>query len=141
MFQDKYPHDKIPSTSTIQDLYTKWRAKDSIIDVKKNKRPTERIPTVVDRIRTNEMRSPQKSIRGLSQQVGVSRNTCHRVLPTNLKFRPFRVSVVHELQEPDKGNRVTHCNWLLSSIVEGFLNPITYSSFWQMKPGIICLDM
>ena len=57
MFQKKYPHDKIPTTSTIQDWYT--RAKGYIMNVK-NKRPTVSIPMVVDRIPTNIMRSPKK---------------------------------------------------------------------------------
>ena len=43
-----------------------------------------------------------------------------------LRFRAYRVTVVHELKEPDKGKRVAYCNWLLSAIVNGFFDHMLF---------------
>ncbi|PSN35242.1 hypothetical protein C0J52_15520 [Blattella germanica] len=110
MFQDKYPHDKIPTASTIQDLYTKCECEEQT----SNSDDPEG-----SRSRQNSNKHNEKPQKIDKEQFGVSRTTCHRVLSKDLKFRPFGVSVVHELREPDKGKRITFCNWLLSSIVEG----------------------
>lgn len=91
MFVDKYSNIKPPSTSTIQDLYKKWRSTGSVANVIKTpKRPTVKTPSVVEKIRNDMMDCPETSIRKLSQQVGVSRTTCHRVLK-ELHLRPLHV--------------------------------------------------
>lgn len=50
MFQAKYSGKKLPTTSTIQDLYKKWRAVGSVQNVQRNRRLTVRTPETIDRI-------------------------------------------------------------------------------------------
>lgn len=124
-FIDKYPETKVPSKRCIQNLVRKWRETGSVENVKKRRRSLARTPEVVSNIQQRITRSPKKSIRRLAQQAGVSRTTCHRVLKS-LKMRPYRVTCVQELKQPDKAKRIHYCRWLLSMIEEELLDPLLY---------------
>ena len=84
-----------------------------------------RTPEVVSDIQQQISRSPLKSTRRLSQQVGLSRTTCQRVLKS-LNMRAYRITCVQELKLPDKDKRLQYCRWLLSMVEEGCLNPLLY---------------
>jgi len=58
------------------------------------------MPEVTDDIRQRIMQSPKKSTRKLSQQANVSRTKCRHVLKS-LDLKPYRVTVVQQLQEAD----------------------------------------
>ena len=54
--------------------------------------------------------SPKKSLRRLSQEIGVSYSTYQRATKT-AGLRPYRVTSVHQLMEPDKEKIVQYCLW------------------------------
>ena len=84
-----------------------------------------RTPEVVRDIQQRISRSPQKSTQRLSQQVGLSRTTCQRVLKS-LSMRAYRITCVRELKLPDKDKRLQYCRWVLSMVEEGRLDPLLY---------------
>jgi hypothetical protein len=54
--------------------------------------------------------SSKKSLHRISQESGLSRSTCQRAAK-NAKLHAYRISVVHELKEPDQVKRVAYCPW------------------------------
>jgi hypothetical protein len=80
---------------------------------------------VVANIQQKILASPKKSVRKLSQQSGVNRTSCHRVLQS-LQLKPYRVSCVHELLPDDEEKRVKYCEWFLKKIVDGEFDPTLY---------------
>ena len=125
LFQDKYPLRSVPAKSSIQDLVRKWRTTGSIKNATRNRRPSVRTPQLTARINEMITRSPGKSTTKLAQQVHASPRTCTRVLKS-LKFKPYRVTAVQELKEPDKEKRVTFCHWLLNTVTDGYMDPMMF---------------
>ena len=79
-FLEKYPEIKAPAKRSVQSLIKKWRETGSVENVKKQRPKLVRTPEVVSNILQRISRSPQNSTRRPSQQVGLSRTTCQRVL-------------------------------------------------------------
>jgi hypothetical protein len=40
-----------------------------------------------------------------------------------IKHRPYKITVVHELKQPDFAARIHICNWLLQNVHDGILDP------------------
>lgn len=126
-FLEKYPEGRVPAKSTIQDLIKKWRTTGNVSNMKRDKQLTVRTPEAVANVQTIIGRSPSKSTRRLSQQVGISRTSCRRILH-GLKMHAYRVSVVQELKEVDLARRVRYCQWVLQEIAEGNVDPFLFIS-------------
>ena len=77
-------------------------------------------------VRERLLRLPQKSLRRLSQETGYSVTMFQRAAK-HAKIRPYRVTLVHELQEPDKMKHVRYCNWLLNFVE---INPDILKVTW-----------
>lgn len=58
---------------------------------------------------------PHCSLRDLAQQHDTSKKSVHRVLKTN-KFHPFKVTLVHELNEDDFDRRIEFCEDMMERI-------------------------
>ena len=52
-------------------------------------------------------------------------------------LKPYRVTVVHQLQEPDKDKQLNYCRWFQTFIVQ---NPAILSITWFMVPFIRLCD-
>nr|XP_020451198.1 uncharacterized protein LOC109957565 [Monopterus albus] len=124
-FADRYSGTKPPAKRCIQSLVRKWHQTGSVGNMKKSRPPSVLTPEVVRDIQQRIASGPRKSTRRLSQQVGVSRTTCRRVL-RSLNLKPYRLTCVHDLKEPDKAKRVNYCKWLLTVITDGHVNPLLY---------------
>jgi hypothetical protein len=77
--------------------------------------------TVQD-VRRRLLDSPKKSLRRLSQEIGMSESTCYRATQKT-KIHAYCVTAVHELKEPDREKRVAYCRRL--------------QAFFNEHPGII----
>jgi len=122
MFGSKFPGKGLPARRDIQALVKKWSATGSVANAPNRRPPSFRTPEVTDDIPRRITQSPKKSTRKLSQQAHVSRATCRRVLKC-LDLKPYRVTVVQQLQEADVVKRVNYCMWLLNSMCAGLLDP------------------
>jgi hypothetical protein len=82
--------------------------------------------------------TPRKSLKRLAQETGVSESSV-RMGTQLLKLRPYKRTVIHNLQPRDSASRVRFCRWFIQSVVEGDLVPqLTYS--FLMKRGLTCRD-
>jgi hypothetical protein len=56
---------------------------------------------IVEDLKETVEKTLQISIAPLSQQSGVPRSTCHKIIKSRLKPHPYKISVVQELQPAD----------------------------------------
>jgi len=59
------------------------------------------------------LQSLKKSIRKLSQRVGVSYDTAHTDLKKCLHLHPYKITTVHELKPGGSAKLVAYCKWFL----------------------------
>ena len=57
--------------------------------------------------------TPQKYLKRLSQETGVSVSPVQRATKLLMKLKPYKIPVVHELHKPDPNKRLQFCNWVL----------------------------
>ena len=124
-YLEKYPEKKVPTKRSVQSLAKKWRKTGSVENVKKQRPKLVRTPEVVSDIQQRISISPQKSTRRVSQQVGLSRTTCKRVLKS-LTLRAYGITCVQEMKLPDKDKRLQYCRRLLSMVEEERLHLLLY---------------
>ena len=77
-----------------------------------NKRPPEasrtvRTPENVERVRQALLRSPSRSARRHSSELGLSSRSLRRILHLDLHFHPYKLVVVQQLKPGDYAQRVT----------------------------------
>jgi hypothetical protein len=84
--------------------------------------------TVQD-VRRQLLDSPKKSLRQLPQETGMSKSTCQRATQ-----KAYRITVAHNLKEPDCEKRVAYCWWL-----QAFVNkhPGILDFVWFHLPGYV----
>ncbi|PNF37420.1 hypothetical protein B7P43_G16027 [Cryptotermes secundus] len=121
-FRQKYPDSPVPTKSCVNRLLKKWRATGSVSDKKKQSKRTVLTEEKVKDIQARLQISPRKSLRRLAQETGVSLGSA-RTATKLIKFRPYKVTVVHELKEPDHAARIRFCNWLLQNVHDGIVDP------------------
>jgi hypothetical protein len=78
----------------------------------------ETVREVADRLQA----SPRKSLRTLSQEIGVSKSTCQRAAK-KAGLHAYWFTVVHELKEPDHEKRKVYCRWFQTLIADTWVYP------------------
>jgi hypothetical protein len=84
----------------------------------------------VERVRASFLRSPQKSRRRASRELGdVSHMTVWRVLRKRMSFRPYKFQPLQELEPNDRPHRRNFCTNMLNRLEEDnlFLDKIVFS--------------
>jgi hypothetical protein len=66
--------------------------------------------------------SLRKSLRRLAQETGVSLGSPF-IATKLIKFRPYKIRVVHELKQQDYAARIRFFNWLLQNVHDGIVDP------------------
>ena len=79
---------------------------------------TSRIPQNIAAARDSVVRSPRKSLRRRSQELGIDRESVRRILITDPHLYPYQIPIKHKLTPDDMKKRVTMCEWLCSKIHE-----------------------
>ena len=77
----------------------------------------ETLDDIVERLE----HTPQKSLKRLSQDTGVSVSSVQRATKL-LKLMPYKIPVVHALHQLDPNKRLRFCNWVLEKVNSGELN-------------------
>ena len=88
---------------------------------------TARSPENVDAVRDSVWRSPKKSLRRRSQELGLSHSSVHRILKNGLHLYPYRIQIKQTLTRNDMAKRVEMCQWFESKIEE---NPDFLQNVW-----------
>ena len=118
----QFPDSPVPDKTTIYRLVKKFNDTGSV----QNKKPqvNKRVLTEekLDEIGFRLEQSPQKSLRRLAQQVGVSKSSV-QLATKLLKLKPYKTRIVHQLMLPDNAARINFCNWYLQSVHDGLVDP------------------
>jgi transposase len=124
-----------PGAQTIRDLVQKFELTGSVLDVKQSGRPKNvRTDELKEAIAASLDRSPQKSTRRLSVELGASQMSVLRALH-EMKYRPFRPRLVHGLLEDDPFQRIEFCEQFLTMVEneETMLDRIIWSDEAMFK--------
>ncbi|CAM1304959.1 Uncharacterised protein r2_g1479 [Pycnogonum litorale] len=124
--------EKAPSKSRIQnwvDHFEKYGTVENLNAASENRpghsgRPKKRTAELVESVRESLQQSPKRSVRKRSQSLGMSRETCRRVLVNDIRAYPYRIQTMQTLTASDKKQRSAMAVKMLEKIEEtpGFLN-------------------
>ena len=83
----------------------------------------------IDVVRDSVGRSPKKSIRRHSQELGIPRESTRRVLKLDINLYPYRIQINQKLTQADIDKRVTMCEWFCDTIEDNtdFLDHVWFS--------------
>ena len=87
-------------------------------------RPKKRTTELIESVRESLQQSPKCSVRKRSQSLGMSRETCRRVLVNDIRAYPYRIQTLQTLTASDKKQRSAMAVKMLDKIEEtpSFLN-------------------
>jgi hypothetical protein len=106
-FRDTFPDSPVPNKWTLSRLVNRFHDTGSVQVRNRSGRPSVLSDDSLDDIRQTLLRFPRKSLRKLSLKKGLSYGSVHKATKT-FKLHPYRVHVMHELKEPDKGKRLQY---------------------------------
>ncbi|KAJ4432161.1 hypothetical protein ANN_20777 [Periplaneta americana] len=90
------------------------------------RQPTKVTEDAVEDARERMQRSPNKSVKKLTVEIGVSYGNAHKILRKKLGMFPYKVSVVQELKPPDFTARLKYCHWFEQQMTNEILNQTFY---------------
>ena len=136
-FRKRFHCRNFPSKSTIVSWIKKFREHGTVVDLcskatggtysgrKKSARTEENIAAVRDSVG----RSPRKSVRRRSQELGMTRESLRRVLTSDLHLYPYKIQIKQKLTDAGKEKRVTMCEWFCNVLEndENFLENVWFS--------------
>ena len=105
-FLERFPATDLPHRNTVRNLIDKFREHGSVHDAPRSGRPTILTEQKVNVISETMAHSPNKSMRRLSQDVGLSLGTVHSTVMKNMGLYPYRISCQHELKDTDHDKRL-----------------------------------
>ena len=135
-FRRRYQCRQCPRHKCIYEWIKKFRTHGTILNLnaKGNSethsgRPkTSRTPENIAAARDSVVRSPSKSLRRRSQELGIDRESV-RILITDLHLYPYQLQIKHKLTPDDMRKRVTMSEWFWGKIDEDpdFLDNVWFS--------------
>jgi hypothetical protein len=100
-FRDTFPDSPVSNKLKISRLVNRFCDTGSVQDRNRSGRPPVLSDDSLDNIHQTLLCSPQKSLRKLSLQSGLSYGSAHKTSKI-LKLHPHHVHVMHKLKEPIK---------------------------------------
>lgn len=135
---DQFPTAQVPSKEAIRKLVDKFRTTGSVINQKHNRRPSRITENTVEEIRQRMLHSPNKSIRRLSLETGLSVGSCHKIVRNGIHMYPYRISVLHELIPTDHAKRIRYCQWFKANVDNNMLDTMFFTDeAWLHLSGYI----
>lgn len=110
------PRDPVPSANAINLWVRNFEETASATKKRGGSERTARTPENVNRVREALTRSPRKSAKRHSIELGLSDRTTRRILKNDLHFHPFKIQVVQALKPQHYISRVQFCQQLLNLI-------------------------
>ena len=112
-------HGNVPSRNSILRWVNALRTTGLLL---KTKPPgpvrTARTPGKVDRVREAITRSPWRSARRRSAELGISQSTVQRIFHKDLAFQPYKIMTVQQLNPRDYQQRWSFCQTMLDMFEE-----------------------
>ncbi|KAJ4436098.1 hypothetical protein ANN_18725 [Periplaneta americana] len=100
---------EVSSLQTVYRLATKFETDGSVLEKKRPHAATVHTPENIEAVRVALTRSPAKSTRRASADLGISCRSLQRILHADLKLFPYKIAVLHKLTANDKERRVVCC--------------------------------
>ena len=117
-FTWKFSFNMFAAKSAIHQWVSKFKATETVLSINKKaaaptsgREMTARTPGNIEAVRTSVSRSPKKSIRRRSQELGISYASVQRILNVDLCLCPYSIQIKHKLTPGDKIKRVAMCQW------------------------------
>ena len=114
-FNIRHPNRQVQQ-STVSRLLNKFKETGSVADLPRSGRPSTSADvhdTVIGKFCT----SPKKSVRRASFELNVPKSTIHDILKKE-RFHPYKLQILHHLNEDDPDRRIQMCEWFLEQIAE-----------------------
>ena len=117
-FKQRFQCRECPAHSLIYSWVHKFRAygtvnnlngKDPNRQSHSGRPKSSRSPHNVAAVRESVVRSPSKSVRRRSQELGIARESVRRILTTDLHLYPYRIQIHQKLTPDDMRKRVIMC--------------------------------
>ena len=131
---------KAPSRNVTLQIVNKFLAQGTVRNNVKGhsgRKRSQRTPAKVALVRDALQRSPHKSMRRLSQEVGCSRATAHRIARVDVQFFPYKISIHQSLTEAQKTARKRFCAWFVRKCDQ---NPDFVDQIWYSDEAHFHLD-
>lgn len=120
------------SLAGIHYVMKKYASSAEVSDRKRIRTKTARNQQNIEAVK-NEMRkktrnaSPVRTPFRLAKKMNISRSSVSRILKLDLGAKPYKVQVVHKLNERNKGDRLERCKWLLRHYKEEDVQDIVFT--------------
>ena len=100
-------------------------------------RPKKQTAELVESVRESLQQSPKRSVRKQSQSLGMSRETCRRVLVNDIRVYPYRTQTLQTLTASDKKQRSAMAVKMFEKIKE---TPSFFNLLWTSDEAHFHLD-
>ena len=117
-FRIKFPGRPVSNSSTIRRLDKRFKETGSVKNINVNRRWHVLTEETLDEIGERLELTPQKFLKRLLQETGVSVSSVQRTTKL-LKLKPYKIPVVHALHQPDPNKSLRFCNWVLDREAAG----------------------
>jgi hypothetical protein len=138
-FISKYPDSLVPTKSCMSKLIKKWRTTGPMLSKTRHRKKTVLMDEKPGNTWARLEISPRKSLNRLSQETDVSVGSASKATIL-IKFRPYRVRVVHELKPVYAPQRIRFCNRMLKNVHDGLVDPqllfIANKAYFQLSSNI-----
>lgn len=126
-FRQQWPEKQPPDRHTITTWHRKLLETGSVVEkLPRGKKVRE---AQVDRIQQAFQRSPTKSVRRASRELGIPKSTVHDVLHKRLRLHAYKIQLVQKLQPNDLPARYDFASNMLLKIDNdnGYLQKVVFS--------------
>lgn len=139
-FRKHFKVQKAPSRNAILHVVNNFLAKGNVSNNYKGhsgRKRTQRTPENIARVRAALQRSPTKSIRRLSQEIGCSQGTAYVMARVDAEMFPYKISIHQALTDAQKTARRDFCAWFIRQCEQ---DPAFVSQIWYSDEAHFHLD-
>ena len=102
-----------PCKQTIYRFCQQFETHGSVLEKKRPRYASVRTPANIEAVRVALVRSPSKSTRRASAELGISRRSLQTILHSDLHLFPYKITVMHKLTAVDKEQRLQFALWAM----------------------------
>ena len=114
LFNREFGINSAPTRRTIYAIHRKFMETGSVVDARRSGRPRSgRSEENIGVLEEVYALSQRKSIRRAAVELEISRSSIHRMLRKDIKAFPYKLQIVHKLEEEDNDRTVEMCKTLL----------------------------
>ncbi|KAJ8911641.1 hypothetical protein NQ315_005986 [Exocentrus adspersus] len=120
LFSENHPELPPISQGTVSKIYTQYRDLGHVRDVKRQRQPRINEEDKLNLL-LEYQEHPVTPARKVAREHGVSHTTVRKWLK-DAKMHPYKIQLVHELNEDDPDCRVEYCERMMTSIDNGLIS-------------------